>query len=217
MALLNITLISSFHKIHGNCNPRELYKIIEHLQPDVIFEELSTNGFEIIYSPYYQPETIEAITVKQYLQKYPIKHFPVDNYPVNENDLLSDAQIIWDNSMEYRELWNEKLTRLNESGYYFLNSDKCTEIIDRLTRIEEAVLTETKNIKLLNEHKTEKLLHDKRETEMLRSIYDIASQHPFDKSVFICGSEHRQGIKKKLKEFETKESNKIKWTFFNEI
>jgi len=217
MALLNITLISSFHKIHGNCNPRELYKIIEHLQPDVIFEELSTNGFEIIYTPYYQPETIEAITVKQYLQKYPIKHFPVDNYPVNENDLLSDAQIIWDNSMEYRELWNEKLTRLNESGYYFLNSDKCTEIIDRLTRIEEAVLTETKNIKLLNEHKTEKLLHDKRETEMLRSIYDIASQHPFDKSVFICGAEHRQGIKKKLKEFETKESNKIKWTFFNEI
>jgi len=87
MTLLNITLISSFHKIHGNCNPAELYKIIERLQPYVIFEELSTNCFEIIYSPYYQPETIEAITIKQYLQKYPIKHFPVDNYPIHENDL----------------------------------------------------------------------------------------------------------------------------------
>ena len=119
MAQLNITLISSFHKIHGNCNPSELYKIIEHIKPDIIFEELSTSGFDIIYSPYYQAETIEVITIKKYLQNYPIKHFPVDNYPVNENDLLSDAQIIWDNSKEYRELWNEKLNRIKESGYSF--------------------------------------------------------------------------------------------------
>lgn len=216
MALFNITLISSFHKIHGKCNPEELYKIIEHLQPDVIFEELSTNGFEIIYSTYYQPETIEAITIKQHLQKYPIQHFPVDNYPVNEKDLLSDAQIIWDNSKEYRELWNEKLNRLKESGYSFLNSDECTKIIDRLNKIEEEVLTETKNINLLTEHKAEKLLHDKRETEMLRCIYDIATQHPFDKSVFICGAEHREGIRMKIKDFEKMENNKIKWTFFNE-
>lgn len=216
MAQSNITVISSFHKILGNCNPSELYKIIEHLEPDVIFEELSTDGFEIIYSPNYQPETIEVITIKQYLKTYPIKHFPVDNYPVNENDLLSDAQIIWDNSKEYRELWNKKLNRINESGYYFLNSDECTEIIDRLTKIEEAVLTETNNIKLLNEHRLEKLLHDKREIEMLRSIYNIASQHPFENSVFICGAEHRQGIRKKIQEFETKENKKIKWTFFNE-
>lgn len=32
MAQLNITVISSFHKIHDNCNPSELYKIIERLQ-----------------------------------------------------------------------------------------------------------------------------------------------------------------------------------------
>jgi len=31
MAQLNITLISSFHKINGNCNPEELYKIIDHI------------------------------------------------------------------------------------------------------------------------------------------------------------------------------------------
>jgi hypothetical protein len=66
MALLNITLISSFHKIYGNCNSGELYKIIEQLNPDVFFEELSNNGFEIIYSHNYNPETIEIITIKQY-------------------------------------------------------------------------------------------------------------------------------------------------------
>lgn len=217
MAKLNITLISSFHKIHGNCNPEELYKIIEHLQPDVIFEELSTNGFEIIYLPYYQPETIEVITIKQYLQKYPIKHFPIDNYQVCENDLLSDAKIIWDNSKEYRELWNKKLNKIKESGYYFLNSDECTIIIDNLFKIEEQVLTETNNLNLLREHNSEKLLSDKRELEMLKSIYNIATQNPFDNSVFICGAEHREGIRNKIKEFETTEKIRIKWTFFNEV
>jgi hypothetical protein len=216
MAQLHITLISSFHKIHGNCNPSELYEIIETLQPDIIFEELSNNVFEIIYSLYYQPETVEAITIKKYLQKYPIKHFPVDIYPANENGLLSDAQVIWGNSTEYRELWNKKLNRLFESGYFFLNSNECTEIIEKLTRIEESVLKETKNIKLLNEHIAEKLVHDKREIEMLRRIYDIGTQYPFAKAVFICGAEHRQGIRKKIAEFETKEKNRIKWTFFNE-
>jgi hypothetical protein len=86
-------------------------------------KNILTNVFEIIYSPCYQPETIEFIAIKQYLQHYPIRHFPVDNYPVNEKDLLSDAQIIRNNSKEYRELWNKRLNQINESGYYFLNGD----------------------------------------------------------------------------------------------
>jgi hypothetical protein len=130
---------------------------------------------------------------------------------------LSDPQIIWDNSIEYRELRNKKLNRFKESGYYFLNSDECTKIIDRLTKIEETVLNETKKFNLLTEYKAEKLLHDKREIEMLRRIYDIATLHPLDRSVFICGEEHREGIRKKIKNFGKKESNRIKWTFFNEI
>jgi hypothetical protein len=52
---------------------------------------------------------------------------------------------------------------------------------------------------------------------MLRRIYDIATLHPFDRSVFICGAEHREGIRKKIKNFGKKESNRTKWTFFNEI
>ncbi len=40
MAQLNITVISFFHNINGICNPLELYKIIKHIKPDVIFEEL---------------------------------------------------------------------------------------------------------------------------------------------------------------------------------
>ncbi len=215
--MYNITLLSSFHKIHGKCNPEELYKIIEKLQPELIFEELSQDGFEKIYSPNYQPQTLEAITIKEYLQKYPIKHFPVDNYPINEADLLSDAQFTWDHSSEYRDLWNQKLLKLKQNGYYFLNSYECIEILNKLQIIEETVLRETNNVRLLNEHRAEKTLHEKRENEMLSTIYNYSKQYPFDKAMFICGADHRQPIKQKIKKHETKANLILNWTFFNEI
>ncbi|MEP6738088.1 MAG: hypothetical protein ABJA70_21360 [Chryseolinea sp.] len=138
--MLNITLLSSFHKVHGKCNSGELYEIIEEIQPEVIFEELSCDSFKIIYSDGYQPQAVEAITIKKYLQKHPIKHFPVDNYPIKETDFLSDAQAIWDSSSEYRELWNNKLLRLSQEGYNFLNSNDCIQLMDRIRIIEEIVL-----------------------------------------------------------------------------
>jgi hypothetical protein len=215
--MFDITLLSSSHSIHGKCNPEELYLIIEQLQPEVIFEELSYDGFEMIYSAGYQPQTVEAITIKKYLQKYPIKHLPVDNYPINEADLLSDAQLIWNYSSEYRDLWEQKLLRLSQNGYYFLNSDECTEIMNQLERIEEDVLKETNNVVLLNEHKKEKALHDKRENEMLRAIYNYVQQYTLDNAIFICGAQHRKAIKHKIKDYKIKDNFKLNWKFFNEI
>lgn len=214
--MYNITLLSSFHKIHGTCNPDELYKIIEEIQPEVIFEELSYNGFSVIYSESYQAKTIEVIAIKKYLQKHSIEHIPVDSHPINKNELLSDAQPIWNTSSEYRDLWNQKLLKLSENGYSFLNSKECTEILNKIHLIEENVLKEIENPKLLNEHSTEKALHSRRENEMLRNIYDYSKQHPFSKALFICGAEHRQSLKQKIQEYEASEVFKLQWKFYNE-
>ncbi|HEY9044634.1 MAG TPA: hypothetical protein VIN08_02015 [Ohtaekwangia sp.] len=214
--MFNITVLSSFHKMYGKCNPGELYKIIEEIRPNIIFEELSHEVFKVIYSFDYQPQTVEAITIKNYLQKYSVKHFPVDNYPIKETDLFSDAQIIWDGSSEYRDLWNNKLLRLSQDGYKFLNSNECIEMLDRMRIIEETFLTQTNNVKLLNEHRTEKALHEKRENEMLRAIYYYSGQYAFDKALFICGAEHRKPLRQKTKEYEANEPLKLKWTFYND-
>jgi hypothetical protein len=53
--MYNITLLSSFHKNLGKCNPDELYKIIEEIQPEIIFEELSFDTFSFVYSDGYIP------------------------------------------------------------------------------------------------------------------------------------------------------------------
>ena len=80
--MYNITLIGTNHRELGKCNSEELYKIIETINPDVIFEELSSDLFNIIYnanSPNSQPDVLTEIKcVKKYLQNHKIKHVPVD-------------------------------------------------------------------------------------------------------------------------------------------
>jgi hypothetical protein len=211
----NITIISTFHKNIGNCNPDELYKIIKELQPEVIFEELDIDTFSLVYAESYIPNTVEATTVKNYLKQYSIIHYPVDTYPVSDTSLLSDAQIIWDYSNEYRELWNNKIFMIKENGYAFINSKDCIEILDKIRITEESVLSEMNNEKLLNELKTERDLHDKRENEMLKNIYNYSKQNAYNRAIFLCGVEHRKPLKEKIREYEMKEELKLNWTFYN--
>ncbi len=46
----SITLIATAHFEIGKCNSYELYKIIEKISPEVIFEELSSNLFDEFYN-----------------------------------------------------------------------------------------------------------------------------------------------------------------------
>ncbi len=213
--MYNITLLSSFHKIIGKCNPDELYKIIEEIRPEIIFEELSYNTFPIIYADGFIPESLEAFTIKEYLKKYPIKHFPVDTYPINETDLFNGADIISNKSIEYTKLWDEQVSMIQQGGYSFLNSNNCIELLERIRIIEENVLLEINNMKLSRDYKSEQELDDKRENEMLRNIYSFSKQYPYIKAMFICGAEHRNSIMQKITEIEAKEKLKLNWTFYN--
>ena len=51
-----IVLISTVHQEIGKCNSEELYKIIESINPDVIFlEEFKNNYTKYVYSGQYDP------------------------------------------------------------------------------------------------------------------------------------------------------------------
>jgi hypothetical protein len=213
----NIIVISSFHNQLGKCSPDELYRIIEEIQPEIIFEELCLDTFSMVYADDSVPNTIEAIAIKKYLRKYPVKHFPVDTYPDNESDIFNGADEIAKRSSEYMKLWNEKLSMISLYGYEFLNSYECIELIDKTKEIEETVLSKINDVNLSREYESERILHNNREYEMLKNIYDFSKQFNYNKATFICGAEHRKALKVKIQEFETKERQKLNWTFYNEI
>lgn len=85
--MYNITLINTAHSELGRCNSDELYKIIESINPQVIFEELPSKSFNYYYSdsPYCIP--LEVKCIKKYLQNHKAKHIPVDIADPNRTPL----------------------------------------------------------------------------------------------------------------------------------
>jgi hypothetical protein len=212
--MYNITLLSSFHKILGKCNPDELYKIIWGIQPEIIFEELSFDTFCFVYSEDYIPNTVEAITIKNYIRNCPIKHFPVDTYPINESDLFNGADEIAQRSNEYVKLLTEQVSMITNYGYNFLNSDACIELLEKIRIAEETGLLVINDEKLFRDFKSENELHNKRENEMISNIFNYSKQYPYNKALLICGVEHRKPLGQIIQKYETKEKLKLNWTFY---
>jgi hypothetical protein len=89
--MYNITLVSTHHSEFGKCNADELYKIIESIRPDVIFEELTQDLFDRFYKKNNIPfETPETKSVKRYIKDHSATHFPVD---INVSNTLSIDEI----------------------------------------------------------------------------------------------------------------------------
>lgn len=213
--MYNITILSSFHMERGKCNSNELYRIIEKIQPEVIFEELPYDVFDFIYADGRSPESLEAIAIKEYLKKYQIEHIPVDSYEINETDLFNAYDVISNNSIDYTELLKQQLSMIIKYGYSFLNSNEYDDLMDKINKVEENVLSEIKDVRLSYRYKSEKELHDNRENEMLQNIYNYSKQYPYNKAMFICGAEHRKSVMQKIQQYERKERLKLNWTLYN--
>ena len=213
--MYNITLLSSFHIELGKCNSNELYKIIEEIQPEVIFEELSRDIFNMIYTERFPPQSLEAITSKKYLKQYKIKHIPVDTCEKNEADFFNGYDIISNRSIQYTELFKQQISLIGQHGYLFLNSESHLELLDKMHIIEEDVLSDINDFKLSNSYKLEMNLHDRRENKMLQNIYNYSKQYPYDRALFICGAEHRNPLIKKIQEYEKKGKPNLNWSFYN--
>ena len=70
--MYNITLISTEHRESGKCNSDELRKIIESIDPEVIFEEETDDErYQKLYNGTHNSiEPLEVQCIKKYLQNH---------------------------------------------------------------------------------------------------------------------------------------------------
>ena len=226
-----ITLVATGHKEKGLCNSHELFKIIEQISPDVIFEEIPPGKFEAVYAGTRQA-SLEVEAIKAYLQKYPdTYHYPVDLdiEQATEKQIKTEVDGIYfickDYSPEYKYLdgliryWSEKY------GFPFLNNDRCSEIISRKKVLEKQILDALRkdNNQRAMDHETLNLAYkqwidqiEDRENEMLRNIYSYMEQKKYDRALFLVGAAHRKSIMQKIQEYESKEKIKLNWKFYSE-
>jgi hypothetical protein len=215
--MCKITLIATVHKEYGSCNSKELYKIIEPIAADAIFEELSPNGFTAIYGGSVS-DTLETSTIKSYIQKHPISHLPVDlerNELINKdlkNDILEMFQI-FSQSYEYNILMAQHNILSQLVGFPYLNSSQYSELSERRISVEKTILENRNDEKWFLTYKRWWDIIELRENEMVKNIYNYCDRNKYTSAVFLIGAEHKKPIMDKILKFETQNKKELNWNF----
>ena len=216
--MYNITLISTEHRESGKCNSDELYKIIETLNPDVIFEEETNDEkFQECYNKENSFNSLEVQSIKKFIQNHNIKHIPVDiktNFNFREWDYMFET---FKKYNVYKQTIKEHCKLRDKDGFSYLNSEKCMELFDKM-KTTERQLIEFSGInrdELLRIYKSFHKEHDNREDAMLLNIYNYSKQNQYNQAVFLLGYAHRKSIIEKIRKYEPTENFKLNWTFYD--
>jgi hypothetical protein len=213
--MYNITLICTVHKENGKCNYRELNKIIEIINPDIIFEEIPYSIFTENYKEQ-SKNILEINAIKNYLEKHQVIQIPVDRYGLS-NSQQKDFDYMFEKivrkSSEYRELLKNHSVLENQYGFEFLNSNKCIQLMQKINDLIGNVIKDINNERLFCAYKLWKETNEKRENIMINNIYKYSYQHRYNKAIFLIGSGHRKSTIKKIQVYKRKEKLKLNWRF----
>lgn len=209
--MYNITVICTIHSEVGKCNVNELYKLIEMVQPDVIFEELSTMAYKRCYV-IQNLFTLESGAIKKYLQKHRIIHLPVvGSEIVNEMEEKLNHLIRY---AGYTQLIDNLISLEENYGFQFLNSKESIQLFERIKAFENVILNQSNNDTKLLFEKVDKIV-DKYENEIIRNVYFYSKRHHYNQAILFIGAAHKKSIMQKVEEFNTNEDLKLNWSFYN--
>lgn len=232
--MYNITLIGTIHSENGLCNAGELHKILEEINPEVIFDELPSDAFDMYYSDssdiyyinsillnrYPQELPLEVKCLKKYKQTHNIKIIPVD-IDVRQNLSKCHGEIMFMTQTffkyeEYRTLNNGKETSIKQEGFHYLNSDSFLDFLEKKEVMEKNTMeSEIQRGRLLDVYKlfhTEQ--YDNREKAMLENIYNYSKEDQYNQGVFLIGAEHKKSIMQKITEYEKLSEIKLNWMMY---
>jgi len=208
----NINLICTAHKIIGKCTTEELYKIIQKINPEVIFEEIDFSRINDFYRNQYV-KTTETLVLVNYLQNYNCEHIPVETYDVPDSYIKYEDYLneIFANNKIYNELNKKVFDGIKENGFFFLNSNECSDIFENIINYKENYIKNLNDENVNNIYKSWLAIENNRENEMLSNIYNYSINNNYNSALFITGARHRKSFINKINEYETKNKIKLNW------
>ena len=221
LEMFNVTVIFTRHDELGNCNSRELLKIIESKQPDVIFEEIGYVVYDQVYVQQNRMK-LESEAVKAFFMTNNLEHIPVDtfdcpdDYYRGRNHLGDVLQKYFNKSERLKLAINQLIDYAHVGGFSFLNSDQNDILLDTIEREESHILAEIADDKLNHLAQLEKEFNSKRDEVMIDNIYKYGEEQAFQTAIFLIGAGHRRSIKRKLDKIEPRNGVEIKWHFLAE-
>jgi len=214
----NVTLLCTYHSEFGKSNSDELYRILESIEPDVIFEELTEELFDKFYNKNCIPdEPPEVRSVKRYLKDNSIIHFPVD---INMSSSVSTTEInymfyVFKRYTTYSMLEQEQEKLVYEEGYEFLNSSKNEELTERKKSLEESLIAfQANGYHLARIHKLFYEEQHNREYEIIKNIYKFSENTVYKNAVLLLGSGHRRTVFNKMESYKSDSHVMLNWKLY---
>lgn len=215
--MYNITLICTEHEEKGICNLDELYKIIEKINPEIIFEEIPPSFFDAYYKDK-NKNNLETNTINKYLESHQIEHIPVDYYNIPSSFDADNGYMfkhIAAINFEYRNLFERHSSNVKRYGFKYLNSIDCINFFNELYNTMEKALQKINADKLFQTYKLWNDVMEKREYEMINNIYSYSKEHRFNRGLFFIGAAHRESIINKIQKHAGTEYVKLNWDYSN--
>jgi hypothetical protein len=218
--MYNISIVCTHHSELGKCNSDALYSIIESIHPDIIFEELNQELFDMFYQenriPFDSPETK---TVKRYLENNDVRHLPTEDYP-NDSLSINEIRYMFNALNKYHVYSNleEKHKKLiSENGYTFLNSKKNEMLFEEKKALEKSLIAS--EINRLQLSRINDLFYEEltiREHQIIKNVYNYSTKMEYNQAILLIGSGHRKTIFEKVKIYECENELKLKWSLFGD-
>ncbi|MBO0324053.1 hypothetical protein J0X14_17220 [Muricauda sp. CAU 1633] len=207
----HITFISTIHKEIGKCNTKELFKIIDKLNPEVIFLE----AIDETYSDYEHwifsnfgvfHEKLEISAIQNYHYHSTFQYVPVCVNGLSEA-FHKKVNLVCKNR-ELQKLIDNFNYLAAENGFEFLNSLECINLQEEMRELES---------RILNNDEMDKIIRadiEAYENPMIQNINSYCKKNHFNSGIFMCGAAHRKSIIEKIDKSMVTEEENISWTIF---
>lgn len=208
----NIYLISTIHKERGNCTSDGLFQILDKINPDVVFCEISPKTFELLNKRCLH-SSLELNSIKRLSEYHSFSFVAIDSHQTPTGTFRNQVMEMFepiDKDKKYFELSIINDGNTNKFGFEYLNSDECIKVFEKMAEIENSIISQLPNREYKATYSNWLKLNDSRENEMLENINSYIENNEFKNAVFLCGSAHRKSLIYKIK----MENNiQIKWKF----
>jgi hypothetical protein len=212
----SVSVVCTVHEAQGLANASELLAILTQIQPEVIFLEVPLAAFDEYYESCSR-QNLESITVRRYRENHLVELVPVDA-PTPEKEFFENLQHlhlrIRDESPEYRQLLNRDSSHLRSQGFAYLNSEESSKVWSEVYSAIHRTIERIGDTRLVEIIEDWERTNELREKKMIGNIQEYCSGNTFDRSVFLLGAAHRQGIIDKSREQSETDSTRIQWDYF---
>lgn len=210
-----VIVLGTIHSEDGACTSEELYKIIQKINPEVVFCESSPEKF------YHNIKRTDVITpemevIKKLIKKKSAEIVPIDvNEDPFDNRLEAMFSLFKQRMKVYSNANNMLLNETYLKGFPFLNSVDSDKIFRDKNSMEKDFINMVKHLELSDFYYDWLKWNDLRENQWINLIHNHFKIKKPKKAVFLVGAGHRFRLIDKVKNIYKNKEHSFDWEFFH--